>query len=185
MVGDLLPNETKMRSSETPQVDTTSTHSSLAGDKGSPAAKSNEKVSPTSRGPIPFRYIDQVLLGSACAIALACMAAYCLRTSHWGSDPIELERQPQHELDYKIELNSATWIEWSQLPGIGPILAKRIVEDRDQNGPFRDLADLHRVPGIGPKKIEAIRPFIRTESQSEPQEGTRDASKDFRSAIAP
>jgi competence protein ComEA len=121
-----------------------------------------------SRGPFPFRFRDQLLLGVACAVALLFMAVYCVRTSHWGTDPIELDRQPQHELDYKIDLNSATWVEWSQLPTIGPILAKRIVDDRDQNGPFRDIDDLDRVAGIGPMKIEAIRPFIRTDASGGP-----------------
>ncbi len=91
------------------------------------------------------------------------MGAYCLRTSHWGAEPIELERQAQHKLDFKIELNSATWVEWSQLPGIGQVLAQRIVEYREQNGPFRDVEDLDRVKGIGPKKIDAVRPFVRVD----------------------
>jgi competence protein ComEA len=95
------------------------------------------------------------------------MAVYCGRVGRWGADPIELDRQPQHELDFKIDLNSATWVEWSQLPGIGPVLAKRIVEDREQNGPFRDVDDLNRVRGIGAIKLDAIRPFIRDDSSSD------------------
>src|SRR5262245_43435742 len=71
----------------------------LATDSG--AKKGNLSTST----PRPFRFRDQILLGSACAIAIAFMVAYCVRTSRWGRDPIELERQPRHELDYKIELN--------------------------------------------------------------------------------
>lgn len=142
-------------------------------------------VVPPPRGPFPFRFRDQILLGVACAVALLFMAVYCARTSHWGADPIELERQPQHELDYKIELNSATWVEWSQLPGIGPVLANRIVEEREQNGPFRDIDDLDRVRGIGPKKIAAIRPFIRTESQDVSSESLNDVPKQIGSAESP
>ena len=104
-----------------------------------------------------------MLLAVVTGIALVCMGVYCVRTSHWGADPIELERQPERTLDYKIDLNAATWVEWSQLPGIGPVLANRIVAEREQNGAFRDVDDLARVKGIGPRRIEAIRPFVRME----------------------
>jgi competence protein ComEA len=138
-----------------------------------------------SRGPFPFRFRDQLLLAVACAVALLFMAIYCVRTSNWGTDPIELDRQPQHELDYKIDLNSATWVEWSQLPTIGEILAKRIVDDREQNGPFRDIDDLGRVTGIGPMKIEAIRPFIRTGALGGPTEPASDLPEQIGSIKSP
>jgi competence ComEA-like helix-hairpin-helix protein len=111
--------------------------------------------------PLLYRFRDQVLLAAVSALALVAMLAYWARTSHWGAEPIELKRQPGRELEYQIDLNSATWVEWSQLPGIGPQLAHRIVQDREAHGPFRMLDELRRVKGIGPKKIEAIRPFVR------------------------
>ena len=115
------------------------------------------------RGPLPLRIRDQIVLAVISALALFFMVVYCVRTSRWGMQPIELERQPEHVLDYKIELNTATWVEWSQLPGIGPVLSQRIVEERERNGPFRNVDDLHRVKGIGPKKIDAVRPFVKFE----------------------
>jgi competence protein ComEA len=121
-----------------------------------------------SFGPFPLRMRDQILLACVSAVALIAMAAYCVRTSRWGADPIEIERQPEHELDYRIELNNATWVEWSQLPEIGPVLARRIVEERERNGPFRSVDDLQRVNGMGPKRIEAARPFVRVEGVEGP-----------------
>ena len=91
------------------------------------------------------------------------MAVYCGRIGYWGAAPIELERQSAHQLDYRIELNSASWIEWSQLPGIGPVLGKRIVEEREQRGPFRSAEDLLRVRGIGDKRLRELRPYIQIE----------------------
>lgn len=137
---------------------------------GEPMA--GEPTKPPSNAPVPttdlhraspflFRFRDQVLLAAVSALALVAMLAYWARTSHWGAEPIELERQPERELEYQIDLNSATWVEWSQLPGIGPQLAHRIVQDREDRGPFRTLDELKRVKGIGPKKIEAVRPFVR------------------------
>jgi competence protein ComEA len=46
------------------------------------------------------------------------------------------------------------------LPGIGPVLAGRIVEDRTANGPYRQAADLLRVKGIGPATLARLRPRL-------------------------
>lgn len=49
-----------------------------------------------------------------------------------------------------VDLNSATAQELDALPGIGPVLAQRIVAHRDEQGPFRSVDQLDDVPGIGP-----------------------------------
>lgn len=59
-----------------------------------------------------------------------------------------------------IDLNTAGVPELASLPGIGPGLADRIVADRSHRGPFATLADLDRVPGIGPVTIERIGPWV-------------------------
>lgn len=59
-----------------------------------------------------------------------------------------------------INVNTASQQELESLPGIGEILAQRIVEYRTQNGPFRSPEDLLKVKGIGPKKLEALRDRI-------------------------
>ncbi len=48
-----------------------------------------------------------------------------------------------------VDLNSASVAELERLPGIGPVLAARIVVERADGGPFTDLADLERVEGVG------------------------------------
>ena len=48
----------------------------------------------------------------------------------------------------KLNLNNATALELEALPGIGSVLAARIVADRDQHGPFRSVEDITRVAGI-------------------------------------
>jgi len=55
-----------------------------------------------------------------------------------------------------IDLNEATEAELKSLPGIGPALARRIVAGR----PYRSIEELRRVPGIGPKHLDAIRPLV-------------------------
>lgn len=60
----------------------------------------------------------------------------------------------------RIDLNEATLEELQALPGIGPGLARRLVEDRERNGPFRSVDDLQRVRGIGPTRIGALRGLV-------------------------
>ena len=57
----------------------------------------------------------------------------------------------------QINLNSANAPELSLLPGVGPVLAKRIVSDRVSIGSFETVDDLQRVRGIGPRKMAEIR----------------------------
>ena len=58
--------------------------------------------------------------------------------------------------DGRISVNSASASQIEQLPGVGPVLAQRIVEYRDSHGSFRQLRDLLNVPGIGDSKYAQI-----------------------------
>jgi competence protein ComEA len=60
----------------------------------------------------------------------------------------------------RVAINRASAQDLEALPGIGPSLAKRIVEERERAGPFRSPRDLLRVRGIGPKKQAAIQDRI-------------------------
>ncbi len=59
-----------------------------------------------------------------------------------------------------LDLNLASAEELQRLPGIGPALSRRIVEERARR-PFGSVDDLRRVAGIGAKKLEALRPYVR------------------------
>ena len=56
----------------------------------------------------------------------------------------------------RVNINRATREELESLPKIGPVLAGRILQDREKNGPFRTESDIMRVSGIGPATYEAI-----------------------------
>jgi competence protein ComEA len=60
-----------------------------------------------------------------------------------------------------VDLNQAGLAELDALPGIGPVLAGRILQHRNAHGPFRDPEDLLAVPGIGPRLFERLRPRVR------------------------
>lgn len=61
------------------------------------------------------------------------------------------------ELAKPIDLNSADAERLEYLPGIGPVLAERIVAYRNANGPFQSVDELENVSGIGPKKLSVLR----------------------------
>jgi len=62
-----------------------------------------------------------------------------------------------------IDLNRATKAELLQLPGVGEHLADDILAARDERGGFRQIDDLRAVKGIGPMRLERIRPHLRVE----------------------
>jgi competence ComEA-like helix-hairpin-helix protein len=61
-----------------------------------------------------------------------------------------------------VNLNSADAQTLSELPGIGPTLAERIVEFRALNGPFASVDELADVAGITPQRLDALVPLLTT-----------------------
>ena len=60
-----------------------------------------------------------------------------------------------------ININTATAEELTLLPGVGPATAARIVQYRQEHGKFASVDDLANVKGIGPKRLENLRPYAR------------------------
>jgi competence protein ComEA len=63
--------------------------------------------------------------------------------------------------DGKIDINTAGETELTQLPGIGPVTAQKIIEYRKNNGLFKTIEDIKNVSGIGDKKFEQIKDKIK------------------------
>ncbi len=59
-----------------------------------------------------------------------------------------------------ININTASLAELDTLPGIGPTTAQKIIDYRDENGPFRTPEDIINVSGIGPGTYERIKDLI-------------------------
>src|SRR5436309_3191853 len=71
---------------------------------------------------------------------------------------------PAPALD-RLDVNRASYVEWLQLPGIGPALADRIVSYRHLHGPFQAVEDLRKVPGIGPATLKRLQPLVCVSSE--------------------
>ena len=65
-----------------------------------------------------------------------------------------------------VDLNRASAEQLQQLPGVGPAIAKRIVDFRDEHGPIERVDDLLKVRGIGEKSLEKLRRFVTVEKKS-------------------
>jgi competence protein ComEA len=64
-----------------------------------------------------------------------------------------------------VNLNTATVQQLDTLPGVGPVLAQRIVEFREKKGGFRRIEELLAVPGISEKRWKEIRNLVTVEKQ--------------------
>ncbi|MEV1288882.1 ComEA family DNA-binding protein [Micromonospora sp. NPDC049679] len=60
----------------------------------------------------------------------------------------------------KINLNTATLAQLDALPGVGPVLAQRILDHRQRRGSFRSVGDLRQVDGIGDARFEQLRELV-------------------------
>ena len=99
----------------------------------------------------------RVLMVLICT-AVALMTVHWYRLTQVRPQPIDLLRQA--DVPFQLDVNEASWVEWMQLDRIGETLARRIVFDREQNGPFQSVDDLRRVSGIGPKTLDTIRGYL-------------------------
>ncbi len=59
-----------------------------------------------------------------------------------------------------IPLNRAAAADLEALPGIGPVRARAIVEERERRGAFGRVEDLVRVPGLGRQSVQRLRPEL-------------------------
>lgn len=77
----------------------------------------------------------------------------------WWARPLARDRVEAVVTGTRIDLNGASVHELALLPGIGPRLAQRVVEDRQRAGPFVSVEGLGRVARIGPSVIARVRPL--------------------------
>jgi len=68
---------------------------------------------------------------------------------------------PSNGLPALVDINQATVADLDRLPGIGPSTARAIVDHRTRNGPFASVDDLLAVRGIGPAKLTELRALVR------------------------
>ncbi|TWT76657.1 Helix-hairpin-helix motif protein [Planctomycetes bacterium CA13] len=96
------------------------------------------------------------LLFSLTAFLWACLSSIQDRAEHLMMAP--------RDTKMVLDINHANPREFALLPTVGPVLADRIVHNRNQHGEFRTVAELRRVSGIGPKTLVAIGDYCSVDS---------------------
>lgn len=122
-----------------------------------------------------FSKTDRKVLGLLSILLVAGVAFGIYRQSHRPLTPslvlsaMELpsldpsrkaSQQNQNLRPVPLDLNRAVQEELERLPGVGPVLAQRILQYRQKKGGFKSVQELSRVPGIGPKKLAQIQTRI-------------------------
>jgi competence protein ComEA len=72
-----------------------------------------------------------------------------------------------------VNINTATEEQLQLLPRVGPALAKRIVEFRENNGQFKAPEEILAVKGIGERSFENLRPYLATKGETSLKEKVR------------
>ena len=91
------------------------------------------------------------------AIMTAVLTIFVLFNSVWAAET------------QQVNINTATVQELSQLKGVGPAYAARIVAYREANGPFAKSEDIMQVPGIGTKTFEVNKDRIMVDKKTAKQ----------------
>ena len=93
----------------------------------------------------------------------AALDATALQDSSEQALKVARARAKSLAADERIDVNSASSQELDRLPGVGPGLAARIVEERQRGGAFDSAADLRSVRGIGPALLAKLEPHLAFE----------------------
>jgi competence protein ComEA len=132
-----------------------------------------EETGPDGRGVRTAR--RRVVLCGAGLLVLAAVSQIGLReaepqragggdrdVSRWQAEAAAIDegRRAAREIRLRLDPNRAGVREWALLPGIGPTLAERIVDHRRRRGRFESLEQLCEVPGVGPIRLQRIRPYL-------------------------
>ena len=107
-----------------------------------------------------IRRSEQPIIAGLVGISLIAMAIYFWSQSFVRSGLINIDQAAPREQHFLVDLNSASWPELANLPGIGETFARSIVQYRERHGPFGSHQELMNISGIGPVKLKKLRTYL-------------------------
>jgi len=100
-------------------------------------------------------------------------ALYQKRESYVSKDSTYGKKEYIRRMPQKIEINTADQTAWEQLPGIGPVLAGRIIKYRNHLGQFNSIAEIRKTYGLTDSVFSIIEPFLQLNNNISPAEKSR------------
>ena len=163
----LTPTSSTVRETSTTDVETTAVPPAESGRQATPipptASASRTVSDQQTQVALGLNRGDRRVVAVLIIVALLLMLVHWYRLTQYRPAPIEVLHPEGYR--FQLEVNTATWVEWMQLDGVGEVLARRIVEDREVNDPFTSVDNVERVSGIGPKTLAAMRPHLTCDPQ--------------------
>ena len=129
------------------------------------------------RPPQWLRRRDQPTVAAWLAIGACGMALAWVGRGGLTGQLVSIDRVPPIEYRVALEINRADWPELTLLPGISRTMALRIVRHRGESGPFRTADDLQRIPGIGPKTVAKLRPYLKVDASTADRPGPTEGAE--------
>ena len=103
---------------------------------------------------LPADRLGMAVLAAALLVSLVVVSAEA------RARPLEVTMPAAGEAPFCVDVNRADWPRLSLVPGLGGVLARRIVDYRRTHGPYRSLDQLQGVKGIGKIRLKNIRPYL-------------------------
>ena len=141
-------------------IDLPQTRSSELPDNPAGSDVATSAATAESENVLGFRPQDRRVMTVLMSVLLLWLTFEWMMAATSRPDPLLLQRGPEFQAHFRVDVNDSIWVDWMQLEGIGPSLAQRIVADRDINGRFNSIEDVGRVPGIGPASLARLRPWL-------------------------
>jgi competence protein ComEA len=121
--------------------------------------RANQPANDGGRRPL-LRRMDQAVVAVLVMFALVGMGVYWFVQGGPRGELIEIDRAEPLTARYLVDINKAEWFEFAELPDVGEVLARRIVDSRLTGGAFKDHDDLRRVRGVGPLTMQKLKPYL-------------------------
>lgn len=111
---------------------------------------------------------SQSLIALLVAACLTGGAVWFVAAGGLSGGLVHHDAAPAVDSRFTVNVNTADETELAQLPGLGTAMARRIIDYRQEHGPFTTLDGLLDVPGIGPATLAAMRPHLRSIRRAKP-----------------
>ena len=114
----------------------------------------------SSRRGLTLESIEQSALVAALLACAAIIVGYVSFSYNRHDSLINIDEMEYRSTRYAVDINTAEWPELANIPGVGPNLAKTIVEHRAEFGAFSTTDEFEQVPGIGEATLADLRPYL-------------------------